>query len=309
MTADGRDHRQLTTTPAGEASSQAAWFPNGHGLLFRRSGPGRATASIWQLNRLGMNPVLRYQPPHPPLYPTLSPDMKKISFAAILSPTGDTDRGVFVVNADGTGLTTLFDVPGSYDSAPAWSPDGRTIAFESNSDVGGGNPEHDMEIWTMAADGSSPRQLTHNALHDEGPAWSPDGGKLLAYTSGTDNDHGDIHVMTAAGKHLRQLTTFAGLDESPDWQAIPAPNTDRRCGDAVRSGPGARDVRAAGRVRCAAALALVRRWSKGEPPKISGFAVKSTGFGGTRRVVMTRRNGGRHEVVAFLYQPPARARA
>ncbi len=279
--------------------------PNGRGLLFRRSGPGRVS-SIWQLNRLGENPLLHYQPPHPPLYPTFSPDMTKITFAAIMSPTGDTDRGVFSVNADGTGLTTLFDVPGAHDSAPAWSPDGKRIAFESDADVAGANPEHDVEIWTMNADGSGARQLTRNALHDEGPAWSPDGGKLLAYTSGADNEHGDIHVMTAGGRHLRQLTTFAGLDESPDWQAIPAPRTDRRCGDAVRSGPGARDVRAAGRLACAGALALARRWSKGEPREIGGFAVKVAGFGGTRRVVMTRRAGSRRQVVAFLFQPPAR---
>ncbi|MDX6689966.1 MAG: hypothetical protein QOG15_1423 [Solirubrobacteraceae bacterium] len=306
MTADGHGHRRLTTTPAGQASSQAAWFPNGRGLLFRRSGPGRTVASIWQLNRLGMNPLLRFQPPHPPLYPTFSPDMKRISFAAILSPAGDTDRGVFVVNADGTGLTTLFDVPGAYDSAPAWSPDGRTIAFESNADVAGGNPEHDMEIWTMAADGSGTRQLTHNALHDEGPAWSPDGGRFLAYTSGVDNEHGDTHVMTAAGKHLRQLTTFPGLDESPDWQAIPAPKTDRRCGDAVRSGAGARDVRTSGIATCDGIIGLARRWSRGQPRAIDGFAVKSTGFGGTRRVVLTRRKGERRELVAFLFQPPPR---
>ena len=229
--------------------------------------------------------------------------MTKISFAAIITPeAGDTDRGVFVVDADGTGLTALFDVPGSYDSAPAWSPDGKTIAFESDADIGGANPERDMEVWTMNADGSGPRQLTHNALHDEGPAWSPN-GTMLAYTSGPDNEHGDIHVMTSSGRHLRRLTTFAGLDESPDWQAIPAPKTTRRCGDVVRRGPGARDVRARGRgVTCAVALNLARRWSRGRPKVVGGFAVRARGFGGTRRVVLRR--GPR--LVAFLYQPPAR---
>jgi len=219
-----------------------------------------------------------------------------------MSATGDTDRGMFVVNADGTGPKALFDVPGAYDSAPGWSPDGSRIAFQSDADVAGANPERDMEVWTMNADGSGAKQLTSNALHDEGPAWSPDGGRMLVYASGADDQHGDIHLMTADGRHLRQLTTFAGLDESPDWQSIPAPKAARRCGDAVASGPGARDVRASGRgLSCPRVLALARRWSRGRPREISGFAVRSTGFGGTRRVVMRR---GKPELVAFLYQPP-----
>ena len=70
-------------------------------------------------------------------------------------------------------VTTLFDSsPTSYDSAPAWSPDGRQIAFESNLDG-------DMEIYVMNADGTNVRQITHNTLWDEGPAWSPDGTKFV----------------------------------------------------------------------------------------------------------------------------------
>ena len=150
-----------------------------------------------------------------------------------------------------------------------------------------------MEIWTMAADGIGTRQLTHNALHDEGPAWSPDGGRLLAYTSGADDEHGDIHVMTARRPPPAPAHDFAGLDESPDWQAIPAPTTARRCGDAVRSGPGAHDVRATGRgLTCARALALARRWSSARTARgaIGGFAVaRRRASAGRSRVVMTRR--------------------
>jgi TolB protein len=312
MTASGENHQRLTFTPDRQASSQPSWFPDKSGILFRRSGPG-GVSSIWRMGTLGEDPLLRYDPPGPQLYPSLSPDMSTVLFATTTSPTGDTDRAIQTLNADGTGLRTLFDIVGAYDSAAAWAPDGTRIAFESNADVGGGNPERDMEIWVMDAGGTNPTQLTHNALHDEGPAWSPD-GTLLAYSSGADDGHLDVNVMTAAGVHVRRLTDYAGRDESPDWQPIPAPPTDRRCGDLAETGPGARDVRAAGDgLSCEKALELAASWPESEktasrPAKIKGFDAEVTDFGGTQRVVLTHRgkhdgDAGDGKLVAFLYQP------
>ena len=303
MTAAGTDHRQLTTTPAGEASSQPAWLPDGSGIVYRRSGSG-LVSSIWQMGPLGEQPRMLLAPPLAALYPSESPDLRRLTFTDIRSPSGDTDRAIVVSAPDGSGLKTLFDMPGAYDSAPAWSPDGSKIAFESNADVGGDNPEGDMEIWTMNADGTGATQLTRNAAHDEGPAWSPD-GRLLAYTSGPDDAHGDTHVMTAAGRHIRRLTFYDGIDESPDWQAIPAPRTDRTCGDVVRVGAGAHDVRARGRgLPCRSARALVRRWTRaGRPGRVGGFTARAADYGGTQRVRLARRAGARRQLVAFLYEP------
>ncbi|CAA9473797.1 MAG: Tol-Pal system beta propeller repeat protein TolB, partial [uncultured Solirubrobacteraceae bacterium] len=50
------------------------------------------------------------------------------------------------------------------DSAPAWSPDGRRLAWESTRDA------TEREIHVMDADGSDVRRLTTNDVHDEGPA-------------------------------------------------------------------------------------------------------------------------------------------
>jgi hypothetical protein len=166
-------------------------------------------------------------------------------------------------------------------------------------------PTH-LEIWVMDADGANPTQLTHNDVRDEGPAWSPD-ASMLAYSSGADDTHLDINVMTAGGIHLRRLTDYEGRDESPDWQAIPAPDTDQRCGDVP--GAGVEDVRATGEgLSCEQALELAAAASsggRGNRPAVEGFDADVEDFGGIERVVLTHRGNrdgdrGNDRLVAFL---------
>jgi dipeptidyl aminopeptidase/acylaminoacyl peptidase len=77
---------------------------------------------------------------------------------------------------------------GDYDdSAPAWSPDGRSIAFTSNrSDSEDPDRNYNTDIWVVAADntdqGKSPVRVTTNPGADGSPAWSPD-GKWIVFSS------------------------------------------------------------------------------------------------------------------------------
>ncbi len=65
------------------------------------------------------------------------------------------------MNADGAGQTRLTVNPGA-DSAPAWSPDGTRIAFESDRD-------ENVDLYVMNADGSGQTRLTTDAAYDGTP--------------------------------------------------------------------------------------------------------------------------------------------
>ena len=123
----------------------------------------------------------------------------------------------------------------------------------------------------MSADGGNVRQLTgvepDADTYDEGPTWSPDGHQL-AFTSGPDNLHGDIHIMNADGSNVRRITfndapgTNMARDESPDWQPIPIGEDLRAVGDVATLGPGAYSVHVGGRgLSDVRARLLAARWA------------------------------------------------
>jgi TolB protein len=165
---------------------------------------------IWVMDADGSNPrnVTNYEAGDQE--PAWSPDGQQIAFSSnragrIAGQAYAMD--IFVMNADGSDPGNLTDST-SYDTYPAWSPDGRHIAFQSDRD---GN----QEIYVMEADGSNPRNLTNHEGNDFRPAWSPD-GRYIAFDSDRDGDR-EIYVMAADGSELRPLTDNEGMDGLPTW--------------------------------------------------------------------------------------------
>lgn len=113
---------------------------------------------------------------------------------------------LYAINANGSGrvLITTNAVNGS------WSPDGKRILFES---AGKG----DLDLWTINADGSSPKELTFSVGIDQDGAYSPDGSQI-AFESNRNNPSGmDVFVMNADGTSPKRLTDATGFNGDPAW--------------------------------------------------------------------------------------------
>jgi Tol biopolymer transport system component len=124
------------------------------------------------------------------------------------SSNRDGPQEIYSMNPDGGCMVRLTDHR-RFDGFPAWSADGRKIAFRSGRD----GPGH--EIYVMNADGSDPVRLTENETFDGGPAWSPDGSRI-AFRSDRDGN-GEIYVMNADGSQQTRLTHNEASDSAPAW--------------------------------------------------------------------------------------------
>ena len=201
---------QRTAFPAGlQAFSDIAWAPDGSSVLVSGCLPCNETAG--------------QQHDHVFAVPTdggairevanrttgsfgwlgWSPDMTTIVFSG-LGCSEPCTGGIGTIRVrDGlvTGLTN------AADRSPAWSHDGRRIAFARDNGTARG-------IYAMDADGGNPVRLSNAAIDggDRSPLWSPDGAWVVFSRVAPNGSLGDLYIVSSTGGEPRLLEQNAVAD-------------------------------------------------------------------------------------------------
>jgi TolB protein len=233
MDSDGENRTRLTTpsqTPTDAAgNTNPAWSPDGESIAFASTAEARnedeRDVEIYVMRADGAETTRLTNDRTLDAMPAWAPDGTRIAFAHLPGwGTEELDGVIILMDTDGQNRAQLTRHPEAdltFDADPAWSPDGRLIAFTRTTYL----PDLVVRsaIYTIEPTGEGERLLVDAGAE---PAWSPD-GRLVAFTSTRDRNgetcfqecsvNGEIYVMRSDGTDLRRLTSDSADDHSPTW--------------------------------------------------------------------------------------------
>ena len=229
---EGTEHRQLTR---GESATQPRFSPDGRFLSFLSARPAEAKSQVWLLDLHGGEPrQLTHVTGEISSY-EWSPDGKRMALvmnegeAAGKAPrpividafhfkqdvdgylTARSRKHLYLLDVTDGAVTELTTATHYNDDAPAWSPDGRLIAYVSNHAAEPEQTGMDEIYLVETRAGAAPRRLVQVfSPNHQRLAFSPD-GKQLALLQGFEPRHyayitDRLAVVTVADGQLRPLT-------------------------------------------------------------------------------------------------------
>lgn len=204
--------------PAAVELRSLTFSPDGNYVFYLRTPKQKFLYdSLYQMPVLGGTPRELIFDIDTPI--SFSPDAKQFAFVRI-GPTGGTH--LLIANADGSGERILASHPGESFDYPAWSPDGKTIAFP-----GPGLPG-EAHLWSVSlVDGRVQSFYTTRALIGR-VKWLPDGSGLLTVMRDPAQGRGQIWFVSYPGGEARRVTndladySLAELDVTRDGKSLVA---------------------------------------------------------------------------------------
>ncbi len=119
------------------------------------------------------------------------------------------------MNADGSGVQRVNRDTDSFESEPAWSPDGTQLAFISNRSIIENTFDGRFNIFILDTASGTQRLLSDFGGSNSSPDWSPDGTKI-AFQSTVDENL-EIYTISPDGTDLINLTNNPASDYTPAW--------------------------------------------------------------------------------------------
>lgn len=133
------------------------------------------------------------------------PKTGKIAFTGAREQNGN----IYIMNADGTEVVQLTDLPNNIQTSPSFSPDCSRIAFVSDYS---GKPQ----IYIINVDGTGMRRITWVGNYNTTPDWSPK-GDLIAFTARDERNVFDIFTINVNTGEVLRLTQDQGHNREPSW--------------------------------------------------------------------------------------------
>ncbi len=202
MDYDGYKPRQITRD--GSINLKPAWSPDGQKLAYTSYRLHRPSVFIADLSGKGNR--LRRLPLKADLATgaVWSPNGSQIAIA--LSQRGNTD--LHILGPQGKKSIRRVTSHFGIDVDPAWSPDGKTLAFTSNRS---GTPQ----IYLVDISGKNLRRITFKGRYNTSPVWSPK-GDLIVF-NGIRKGVFKLFSIKPDGASLRRLTALRGNQSEPSW--------------------------------------------------------------------------------------------
>lgn len=196
---------QLTHTP--EYDGAPTWSPDGEWLAFEHYNGSNLDIFLLSVTEPNQTPIPLTDDPAADYSPDWSPAGREVAFVS--TRTGEEEIWLARLDSAENRFTNLSSSSNSTETHPAWSQDGKFLAWAENRDGAAA-----VSIWDRSQPDAEPVQYDYSV---QSPKWSPDGQRLLGQVVSA-NEQGLI-IYQNSGAISVPLTLTPGNLQGIDWQA------------------------------------------------------------------------------------------